>query len=125
MRGMRANRRAVLAAGAAAVLAAGIIAGTAGTAAAATGPGAVGFGINSYGELGDGYAGGTASSSSPVQVSGLPASVTQVAGSTSTSAALLPDGTVWVWGNVELGQLGNGTAGLGSFVTTPPSRCPG
>ena len=119
MRGMRASRRAVLAAGAAAVLAAGIIAGAAGPAAAATGPGAVGFGVNSYGELGDGLVGSSASSSSPVQVSGLPASVTQVAADTYTSAALLPNGTVWVWGNVEFGQLGNGTSCLGCLAATP------
>lgn len=66
------------------------------------------------GELGNGAAGmssrlanGNAGSARPVTVAGL-ADVVQVAGSASTTMALLRDGSVHVWGSGEQGTLGNG-----------------
>ena len=46
-------------------------------------------------------------SPTPVQVSGLDGVEAIAAGSTHT-LALKEDGTVWVWGTSEQGQLGNG-----------------
>ena len=84
---------------AAAGLAVAVSAGTAATAAAASppahDPGAFGFGNNDYGQLGHGT---SVDDRELGHVIGLPASVTQLAAGGNASAALLPDGTVWTWG---------------------------
>ena len=63
-------------------------------------------GNNADGQLGDGT---TVSSTTPVVVTGLPASpVTAITAGPSTSTALLGDGQIWDWGNNVYGQLGDG-----------------
>ena len=84
----------------------------------ATGPGVFGFGNNDDGQLGN----GTVTTRTLGPVSGLPASVKQIAAGGSTSAALLPDGTVWTWGDNEYGLLGNGTT---NFPASTPQQVPG
>jgi alpha-tubulin suppressor-like RCC1 family protein len=78
--------------------------------AAPAGPGIFGFGSNELGELGDGT---FTQRNSPVPVGGLlaGASVRQISAGGGTSAAVLSDGTVWVWGDNFYGELGNGTSG--------------
>jgi alpha-tubulin suppressor-like RCC1 family protein len=64
-------------------------------------------GKNSAGQLGDGT---FTSSTTPVTVTGLPASpITAITAGPSTSTVLLENGQVWDWGNNQYGQLGNGT----------------
>jgi len=58
-------------------------------------PGAFGFGNNDYRQLGHGT---SVDDRQLGHVSGLPVSVTQLAAGGNASAALLPDGTVWMWG---------------------------
>lgn len=57
-------------------------------------------------------------SSTPGQVSGL-TDVVAVAGGASYSLALKSDGTMWAWGNNDVGQLGNGESGSGLTSITP------
>jgi uncharacterized repeat protein (TIGR03803 family) len=64
------------------------------------------WGGNRWGQLGDGT---TINRPAPVQVTGLPANIIQVVAGARHSAALASDGTVWVWGSNEFGQLGNST----------------
>ena len=61
------------------------------------------WGSNSLGQLGDGTSGNTRTS--PVTVSGLSGVVAIAAGSYHT-VALKSDGSVWVWGRNNYGQLG-------------------
>jgi alpha-tubulin suppressor-like RCC1 family protein len=64
-------------------------------------------GTNHYGELGDGT---VTSASTPVAVVGLPDSpVVAISAASSTSAALLANGQVWMWGSGAFGQLGDGS----------------
>jgi alpha-tubulin suppressor-like RCC1 family protein len=63
------------------------------------------WGLNSYGQLGDGT---TTQRTSPVQVSGL-SDVIAIAGGYLHSVAIKRDGTVWAWGINGSGQLGHGT----------------
>jgi alpha-tubulin suppressor-like RCC1 family protein len=71
------------------------------------------WGLNQYGQLGDGT---NTDSSTPVQVSDLDG-VKAISGGGAHSLALKDDGTVWAWGSNPYGQLGNGTDTLG--VNTP------
>jgi alpha-tubulin suppressor-like RCC1 family protein len=68
----------------------------------------VGCGQNQDGQLGNGT---TSNSTTPVTVEGLPVgpTVTQISAGNLTTSAVLSDGTVWMWGDGEYGQLGNGT----------------
>jgi alpha-tubulin suppressor-like RCC1 family protein len=63
------------------------------------------WGLNNFGELGDGT---NTDSNTPVQVSNL-SDVKAIAGGYHHSLALKNDGTVWAWGHNGVGQLGNGT----------------
>ncbi len=63
------------------------------------------WGMNTFGQLGDGT---RVDRNTPVQVSGL-SDVTAVAGGGLHSLALKEDGTVWAWGMNTYGQLGDGT----------------
>ncbi|MFH2010104.1 MAG: hypothetical protein ABI333_26135 [bacterium] len=76
------------------------------------------WGGGSVGELGNGS---TASSDSPVQVTGLTDAVAITAG-TAHSCALLSDGTALCWGNGIDGQLGNGSQ---SPINTTPELVTG
>jgi alpha-tubulin suppressor-like RCC1 family protein len=64
------------------------------------------WGINSYGNLGNGIYGGT--SYMPAQVTSL-AGVMAIASGDLHQLALKKDGTVWAWGENEYGEVGNGT----------------
>ncbi len=68
------------------------------------------WGINLYGQLGNGQGGGGAYSRSavPVAVSGL-SGVISIGAGENHSCAVLDDGTLWCWGSNESGQLGNAT----------------
>jgi alpha-tubulin suppressor-like RCC1 family protein len=74
------------------------------------------WGYNLYGQLGNGTYTNTSPFGivTPVQVIGL-TGVTAIAGGGYNSLALNSDGTVWVWGGNDQGQLGNGT-----YTTTKP-----
>jgi alpha-tubulin suppressor-like RCC1 family protein len=74
------------------------------------------WGLNIFGQLGDGtsnWGSFTNRSTTPVQVNGL-TSVKSLGGRGYHSLALKTDGTVWAWGDNNGGQLGNGTASLGT-----------
>lgn len=109
----------------AALAAAAVLAGTAALTVATPTPGQAattpviwGFGDNSFGQLGDGT---FTSHSLPARVLGLlntGAMITQIAAGGDTSAALLSNGTVWVWGDNDFGEFGNGVAD-GNARTSP------
>jgi alpha-tubulin suppressor-like RCC1 family protein len=63
------------------------------------------WGLNEWGELGDGT---TVSTSTPVQVKGLD-HVIAISSENVHCLALKSDGTVWAWGGNDRGQLGDGT----------------
>jgi alpha-tubulin suppressor-like RCC1 family protein len=70
------------------------------------------WGLNIYGQLGDGS---TGYSRTPVQVvgpegNGVMTGVSAIAAGFWHTVALRPDGTVWTWGSNSNGQLGNGAA---------------
>ena len=65
------------------------------------------WGSNYSGQIGNGSP-TSAFIASPVQVSNL-ASATKVVSNFDHSLAILSDGTVWAWGENNLGQLGDGT----------------
>jgi len=73
------------------------------------------WGLNQFGELGNGTTGVPNSSSTPVQVkdphdpSGYLSGVKAIAAGSAHGLALKDDGTVWAWGSNQSGQLGNGT----------------
>jgi len=67
---------------------------------------AVAAGDNTYGQLGDGT---NKPHLTPVLISALGETVTQVAAGAGFGVALKADGTVWTWGLNEQGQLGDGT----------------
>ncbi len=92
------------------LLAIGVLA-LAGPASAAS-SGAVAWGENEVGQLGNGT---TVNSDVPSAISGLGA-VSAFAGGRRHSLALLSDGTVAAWGDNDWGQLGDGTH-------TGPSTC--
>jgi alpha-tubulin suppressor-like RCC1 family protein len=64
------------------------------------------WGLNLYGQLGDGT---TANKPSPTQVTSLGTNVAEVAVGTSHTCARQTDGSLWCWGLNSDGQLGDGT----------------
>jgi alpha-tubulin suppressor-like RCC1 family protein len=78
------------------------------------------WGMNDSGQLGNGSSGRETSESVPTQVLGL-ANITAIAAGGSHSMALRSDGTVWVWGSNNYGQLGDGT----SWNKVIPIQVPG
>ena len=71
------------------------------------------WGLNDYGELGDGTSGAANRKLSPVQVGNL-TNWAQVAAGYEFSLAIKTDGTLWSWGMNGSGQLGDGTSLLKS-----------
>ncbi|HEX4345747.1 MAG TPA: hypothetical protein VHZ31_09305, partial [Solirubrobacteraceae bacterium] len=68
--------------------------------------GAMCWGSNGHGELGDGTA---TTRLTPVQVAGLASGVARIAAGYFFTCAVLTSGAVKCWGDNEYGQLGNGT----------------
>ncbi|HEX8737519.1 MAG TPA: hypothetical protein VF721_19460 [Pyrinomonadaceae bacterium] len=74
------------------------------------------WGWNSRGQLGDGSSDNHRNRVE--RVSGL-SGVTQIAAGEEHSVALKPDGTVWVWGRNDRGQIGNGTMNSAGCLCVP------
>ena len=105
-------RRVLAVAGLAVVVGAGTAAPAAAASPSAYDPGVFGFGNNDYGQLGHGT---NVNDQGLGHVIGLPVDVRQIAAGGNTSAALLPDGTVWMWG-AAINGMSSGTV---------PARVPG
>ena len=89
----------------------------------ATGFGAVCWGYNHMGQLGEAHVCSTHLCAVPVQPTGMESGVAQIsAGALHTCAVLLDGGAVKCWGLNFDGQLGDGTAAM--LRTTPVNVCP-
>ena len=83
------------------------------------------FGLNQFGQIGDGTSGSNAdptanSKFSPVPVIGMTTGISAIA--TGGHSLAVKDGALYTWGFNAYGQLGQGTGGTGSaseFVTVP------
>ncbi|GAB3487804.1 putative Ig domain-containing protein [Flexivirga lutea] len=98
---------------------ASISAGGAHTCAVLTSGGAVCWGANYWGELGDGT---TVNSTVPVPVTGLSSGVASISagGGLEFTCALLTTGGVECWGSNNVGQVGNSTrTGYGDIFSIP------
>ncbi len=84
---------------------------------------AVGFGLNTSGQIGD----GTAANTSTPLATLLPAgtTVTSVVGGTSNGLVLTTTGAVYAFGDDSDGQLGNGTTSTTPALTPVPVTFPG
>ena len=79
------------------------------------------WGDNSSGQLGLGH---TKPVTGMARVQGLPAQAAFIAAGTQHSMALLRDGTVWVWGANNRGQLGRGAADAFAVQAKPARVSP-
>ena len=75
------------------------------------------WGWNSRGQLGNGTS-GVNQTSLPARISGL-SGVKQIAAGDEITVALKADGTVWVWGRNDLGQIGNDTVNSDGCLCVP------
>ncbi|TGL23383.1 chromosome condensation regulator [Leptospira bourretii] len=82
----------------------------------------VSFGLNSVGQLGNGFGGTGTYSANPVNVTGLPNDVIQVIAGAEHSAALTKSGDVYVWGRDQYGNLGDGAVGTSTEVNSTPKK---
>ncbi|GAA0959247.1 hypothetical protein GCM10009558_077800 [Virgisporangium aurantiacum] len=80
--------------------------------------GAVAWGDNQHGQLGDGT---TRDTSVPARAAGLTGGIRQIAGGHEHTLAVGPNGEVWAWGSNDRGQLGDGTRNNHPL----PTRVPG
>ncbi len=85
---------------------ASVAAGDEHTCAVTTAGGVLCWGLNNYGQLGDGT---TTNSSSPVPVAGLSSGVAAVAAGRNHTCALMAQGNVMCWGYNSAGGLGDST----------------
>ena len=74
------------------------------------------WGINSAGGLGDNT---TTSRSSPVQTATLGTNWSSVSCNSFYTAAMKTDGTLWAWGQNQLGQLGNNLTNQSNYPVNP------
>src|SRR5690606_1584679 len=67
------------------------------------------WGRNFFGQLGNGETGDDYWTSAPVEVVGLPAGVVAIAAGARNTCALTGTGAVLCWGDIDVGQLGDGS----------------
>ena len=80
------------------------------------------WGDNTYGQVGNGNGGINKKVSSPVNISEMYddfEKIVQVSLGRNHSAAIEEDGDLWVWGDNQYGQLGDGEGGSEGFSSTP------
>lgn len=84
----------------------GVSAGDQHTCAVKSGGATWCWGINTYGQVGDGT---TTNRSTPTALTALASGVSGVAAGSNHTCAVKTDGTAWCWGQNNAGQLGDGT----------------
>lgn len=80
------------------------------------------WGSNGYGQIGNGAISGTWVTT-PVAVTALGNTVIAIGAAGNTSYAIKANGTLWVWGSNQYGEVGNGTTS--AYVTTPTQATTG
>ena len=84
------------------------------------------WGGKRYGQVGNGTGGSSFTEMElvPVQVTGL-ANVVRIANGRDHGMAIRGDGTLWTWGRNHYGQLGDGTGGTSTSLSTVPVQVQG